>query len=262
MGSLGPNSSYMGPINISVYTVRMGAYALYIPTSSEIISALKQIIVNSNYSSATGSAGDIALVQLQTPVAYSDFILPVLIPSASLQIPDGMMCWVTGWGTINQNGDTLPYPWYLQEVSVPIVPTATCKTSYSDILYDMICAGYTVGGKDACQGDSGGPLVCKFTNAWILVGIVSWGSGCAQANYPGVYTRVSVYINWITQNAPGINASTVNTTTYGVPQSITTHVGSTTTVASKNNSWVPRASFLFHVLHCALWFAAVFYFTS
>ncbi|KAJ1125863.1 hypothetical protein NDU88_004278 [Pleurodeles waltl] len=163
---------FVKPINITLYTVRMGAYALSITTSSEATSALKKIIVNSNYSGAPGSTGDIALLELKTPVAYSDIIFPVCLPSASLQIPDGMMCWVTGWGTISKNQDTLPYPWYLQEVSVPIVPTETCKASYTRILNDMICAGYTEGGKDACQGDSGGPLVCKFNNTWILSGIV------------------------------------------------------------------------------------------
>jgi hypothetical protein len=62
----------------------------------------------------------------------------------------------------------------------------------------MICAGETFGTRDACQGDSGGPLVCKSTtNSWILTGVVSHGQGCARANEPGVYTRVSMYIDWI-----------------------------------------------------------------
>lgn len=63
----------------------------------------------------------------------------------------------------------------------------------------MICLGIPgVGGKDACQGDSGGPAVI---NGNTLVGIVSWGFGCARPQYPGVYTRVSTYRNWIRQNS-------------------------------------------------------------
>jgi len=56
-----------------------------------------------------------------------------------------------------------------------------------------MCAGAT--GKDACQGDSGGPLYDKVHNR--LVGIVSWGVGCAHTQYPGVYSRISSTLSWI-----------------------------------------------------------------
>lgn len=88
--------------------------------------------------------------------------------------------------------------------TVPIVGYATCNTNYNNITVYDICAGYMqTGGVDACQGDSGGPLVCNGS----LAGIVSWGYSCAQPGYPGVYTNVSNYDNWIVTNNQSFNYS-------------------------------------------------------
>lgn len=84
----------------------------------------------------------------------------------------------------------------LRAAVVPKANQQLCNTSYSrygGVTDRMICAGLQQGGKDACQGDSGGPLVNKDT----LVGVVSWGYGCAVPNYPGVYSRVSSVRDWI-----------------------------------------------------------------
>ena len=80
--------------------------------------------------------------------------------------------------------------------------TATkCEAALAgfDITAGMICAGYDEGAIDTCSGDSGGPMVVERAGGgWILVGVTSWGLGCAQANSPGVYARVSYYKDWIT----------------------------------------------------------------
>ncbi|GFX60044.1 clotting factor B [Trichonephila clavipes] len=98
----------------------------------------------------------------------------------------------------------------LQEVTVPIVPLKDCNASYykvakanfpKGITNVFICAGLPEGGKDACQGDSGGPLTTQLKdNSWVQLGVVSFGYGCAQPGYPGVYTRLSQYTKWFYDN--------------------------------------------------------------
>lgn len=88
----------------------------------------------------------------------------------------------------------------LRKASVPVVDTAVCNgpDSYNgQIKEHMICAGHKEGGIDSCQGDSGGPLVLNGADGAVLVGVVSWGKGCAQKLKYGVYTRVAENRNWI-----------------------------------------------------------------
>ncbi|XP_075141468.1 transmembrane protease serine 9-like [Leptodactylus fuscus] len=194
------------------YTVYLGTYQLSVPDNHTVISNVSDIIVHPLYTSIE-SKGDIALVKLSSPVTYTKYIMPICLPSASVTLPCGMKCWVTGWGTIN-SGVNLPYPKTLQKVMTPIIDQTTCDNYYHVnsttnsgtpiILEDMICSGYIEGGKDSCQGDSGGPLVCKVQGAWYQAGVVSLRYGCAESYRPGVYTLVPVYTSWIQSYVPNV----------------------------------------------------------
>ncbi|KAM4632441.1 transmembrane protease serine 9-like [Discoglossus pictus] len=214
----------------SSYTVRLGAYQLSLTSSHEVTSSVQSITINDQYT-GPGSLGDIALLKLSSPVTYTDYILPVCVPSPSMTFPDGLNCWVTGWGDIN-SGVSLTYPQTLQEVQMPIISQGSCDAMYHInsgissstpiVIQGQICAGYATGGKDSCQGDSGGPLVCNMNGVWYQAGIVSWGDGCADANRPGVYTLVSSYQSWLLSyramtNVPGSsNSFTLSSVLLGV----------------------------------------------
>jgi len=110
------------------------------------------------------------------------------------------MTYLVGWGRLKEGGKKATV---LQEAKVPIINRQTCWKAlslYGVFTSNMICAGYKKGGIDACQGDSGGPLVYRNGGRFELAGIVSWGSGCGDAEKYGVYTRVDKYVNWIKAN--------------------------------------------------------------
>ena len=171
---------------------------------------VKQVKSNPQYQGMASSA-DVALVELQGPVTFTNYILPVCLPDPSVIFESGMNCWVTGWGSPSEQ-DRLPNPRVLQKLAVPIIDTPKCNLLYNKdvesdfqlktIKDDMLCAGFAEGKKDACKGDSGGPLVCLVDQSWVQAGVISWGEGCARRNRPGVYIRVTSHHKWIHQIIP------------------------------------------------------------
>ena len=102
---------------------------------------------------------------------------------------------LSGFGRLSSGGSS---PNVLMQVIVPIVSESKCRRAYGSSIHDsMVCAGLDDGGKDSCQGDSGGPMVCEHNGKFVLEGVVSWGSGCADRGYYGVYARVRVLRKWI-----------------------------------------------------------------
>ncbi|XP_076153761.1 serine protease 33-like isoform X3 [Alosa pseudoharengus] len=225
-------------------TIFLGRQTQEGSNANEVSRTVTRVIRHPNYNPST-SDNDAALLQLSSSVTFTNYIRPVCLAAASSTFNRGTDSWVTGWGTI-RSGVPLPSPQTLQEVEVPVVGNRNCFCRYSvrniRITDNMICAGTDEGGKDSCQGDSGGPMVSKQNNTWVQSGIVSFGIGCALAEFPGVYARVSQFESWInaqiTSNQPGFvtftssgTDSDLTATCAGLPAITTTTTTTTTTIA-------------------------------
>jgi len=156
---------------------------------------VEKVFIHPNYSKSAiadpYNDGDFALLKLESEFTYTDFVKAVPLPPHGYLATDEML--VSGWGSTGKVAQ-------LQKVILPFVSDEVCDECYNGdgyaILDSQICAGDVEdGGIDSCQGDSGGPLV--EIESGYLVGVVSWGIGCALPGYPGVNTEVSYYINWI-----------------------------------------------------------------
>jgi trypsin len=145
---------------------------------------------------------DYLMFKIEAP-AHPDAVPAILNEDATNPVEDQVLT-VVGFGTTEEGGTEMSY--YLQHVDLLAIPTDQCEQQLDEQFDDgqgtgslvnddiMLCAGIAEGGHDSCQGDSGGPLL-DADNA--LVGIVSWGPGCARPDSPGVYSRVSGEIDWI-----------------------------------------------------------------
>lgn len=140
--------------------------------------------IHEDYSRVT-DGNDIAVLTLEEKVPY-ETIRPATAEDED-QYAKGTEATVLGWGRIAERG---PSSNYLREARVPLRADGDCEETYRDYQPEqMVCAGYQKGGVDACQGDSGGPLIAGDR----LIGVVSWGEGCARPEKPGVYTEVRAF---------------------------------------------------------------------
>ncbi|KAK1329880.1 hypothetical protein QTO34_010063 [Cnephaeus nilssonii] len=208
-----------------ILRVALGKHNLQKREATQQVLRVVRQVPHPQYNARTHD-NDLLLLRLQQPARLGRAVrpIPVARTCASPQTP----CHVSGWGTTSSpigedsctlersqlgaglrvrgrrtvvgphiRGPGVGYPNSLQCVNINITSHQRCQRAYSGaITAGMVCAGTPEGGKDSCQGDSGGPLVCKGK----LQGLVSWGmERCALPGYPGVYTNLCKYYDWIQQ---------------------------------------------------------------
>ncbi len=178
---------YLPPNPSKNYRAVLGKYVLSSKTTKNVyIRPLLQTVIHPEYNSFTN---DLAVVRIKDILNVPTINYTIPVP------PENTMLTVIGWGYTQQgSGKTSNV---LMQVNVPVVSLSICKKSYPSVTDKNVCAGYKEGGKDSCSGDSGGPLFINQTGNVQQIGIVSYGRGCAEPDYYGVYTNVYYYRNWI-----------------------------------------------------------------
>ncbi|XP_074701473.1 acrosin-like [Strix aluco] len=185
--------------HITMWRVVVGTTRLTQPGPEAQVRTVKQLLVHEDYSNIS-QRNDIALLELDRPVQCSNSIQLACVPDTSLKVSELTTCYVSGWGStmVRAAGPTD----VLQEAKVHLIDLNVCNSSrwYRGAVHPHnLCTGYPQGSIDTCQGDSGGPLICKDNSAeyfW-LVGVTSWGTGCARAKRPGIYTSTQHFYSWI-----------------------------------------------------------------
>lgn len=204
--------------------IRFSEFDLAMANDGEIDVEVSRIIPHPNFQPKTFK-NDIALIELSKKVNLSDSISPACLPFDDLELAnqfpgavDNQTAWVLGFGQTTYNGRTSDR---LRQADLRIVQHGKCRKAFDHLVKltrEYVCASSqldeeiesasrqveTKSGrkiKDSCQGDSGGPLLMQAPNSknprWYIYGIVSFGYRCASVGFPGVYTRVNRYLDWI-----------------------------------------------------------------
>jgi len=203
------SSSYMvstSSVDPSAIRATIGDLRITVADGEQII-GIEKVTPHQKYSACSYSHNnyDLALLKTNRPMNWIftkdgfGSINRVCLPHPNDEYSAGENATVSGWGVMREGEGTISN--VLNAVDIPIISYEECRAAYGQrVNRDHVCAGLKQGGKDSCQGDSGGPLVRQRNGRAELIGIVSFGYGCAQAGSPGVYTKVSHYIDWIEKN--------------------------------------------------------------
>uniref|UniRef100_A0A8C0ILG8 Acrosin n=1 Tax=Chelonoidis abingdonii TaxID=106734 RepID=A0A8C0ILG8_CHEAB len=199
------------------------------------VRSIKQVVQHEHYEPRMES-NDIALLELNQPIKCNDYAQPACLPDAMVEVSNLSHCYISGWGVTQETSQETAD--ILQEAKVHLLDITTCNSSrwYNGaIASNNLCAGYEQGGVDSCQGDSGGPLMCaeeRSKRFWVI-GVTSWGLGCAKAQRPGVYSSTLHFHDWILGKVrprprprprPGLCLSIQSSLLYRIPTTLPTQV--------------------------------------
>jgi len=180
--------------------VGIGEHNIRQSIESNTVQSIKveRVIRRADYSESNVD-NDIAILRLEREVVFSSSVVPACLPTDPSRTYAGVTSYVSGWGTTQEGGrvsDVLKVT--EQTILSSTDPDCVRGSQDSPVPNSKMCAYRQ--GTDSCQGDSGGPLVVREDGRWTVVGVVSYGIGCARTGNAGVYARVTNYLDWINQN--------------------------------------------------------------
>ncbi|CAD5126830.1 DgyrCDS14860 [Dimorphilus gyrociliatus] len=171
-----------------------GAHNRSNPLNNEQRSNILTVINHERYTNPLRHSNDISLLQLANSLELNDNVAAACSPRLTDYV--NVIATSSGWGATVSGG---PIPHVLRYTNVEIWSNSRCNASYpGSIDESMVCA--STPGRDICQGDSGGPLAYNNNGRFEVVGLASWGRGCAEPGNPGVYARVASKLEWIREN--------------------------------------------------------------
>lgn len=186
--------------------VVMGEHERFLEEGREQNKRANKLILHPNASLAN-LGDDLALIRLKHEVKLSPFVRTVCLPQPTdvFYVRPGKSCVITGWGSSRRvSPDDLAGPpnAVLQQIQLKFASHKDCRenaTNAAAINEKVVCAGNSSGERDACKGDSGSPLVVRRStdDSWAVVGLSSWGQGCATRGKFGVYTQLKTHMRWI-----------------------------------------------------------------
>ncbi|XP_069970434.1 antigen WC1.1 [Penaeus vannamei] len=187
------------------YILKVGDYNSHEEEEDEQQFHVSSMTLHPQFDKGPYLNNDIAILTVKRKsgkgIRFGKYVQPLCLVPPGWNYPSYLNCTVAGWGSL---GPELGHSKVLQSAALPILPDSTCRADYvygpTRLTEGMYCAGYMEGGIDTCQGDSGGPMVCVVDGRHTVVGITSWGHGCARANKPGVYTKLTKYLSWVYSN--------------------------------------------------------------
>lgn len=199
---------YDGAVKPKDVIVRMGEHNRFKEEGAEQNIGAKKVILHPNATRGNLNIGnDLALIRLKHAVKFSPLVRTVCLPEPTdvFYVRPRKTCVVAGWGSSQKvSSDDLAGPpnEVLQQIQMKFVSQRDCRenaTNAAAITENVVCAGDATGKKDACKGDSGSPLVIRrsIDDSWAVIGLSSWGDGCATKGKYGVYTRLKSHLRWI-----------------------------------------------------------------